>query len=115
MTKRLRQLTGHVIPDAKLSSIHNVQGLVEVLVCPPKAKKLAEEIQDQGELAELSNVKIYDRRVTPIDKDKEIGRWKIISQELEKRGLPVTGTGGHDKSVEKKWIDPRVPPRKSKR
>lgn len=74
-----------------------------MLVRPPKAKKLAEELAADGVLAGLPNVAVYGRRVTPIDKHKQVGRWKVIVQELEKRGLPVTGTGGHSKSIERRW------------
>jgi hypothetical protein len=42
-------------------------------------------------LVHLPNVKIYAKRQTPIDRHKEVGRWKIIEAELRKRGLPVTG------------------------
>jgi hypothetical protein len=42
-------------------------------------------------LLELPNVKIYDRRITPIDKEISVGRWKLIEEELKSRGLPVTG------------------------
>jgi hypothetical protein len=37
-----------------------------------------------------------------------VGRWKIIVKELEKRELPLTGTGDHGAPVEKKWIEGRV-------
>lgn len=60
-------------------------------------------IEAKGDLTELPNVKLYSRRVTPIDKEKMVGRWKVIVRELEKRGLPVTGTGGYEKNVESKW------------
>lgn len=60
-------------------------------------------IEAKGTLTELPNVKVYPRRVTPIDKEKMVGRWKVIVRELEKRDLPVTGTGGYGKSVEKRW------------
>lgn len=106
ITKRILQLTGHVIPDAKLPSIRTVEGLLAVLVKPPKPKKLAEEIHTSGELEQLPNVTVYDRRVTPIDKHKMVGRWKVIVKELERRGLPVTGTGKYGKTVESKWIKP---------
>jgi len=46
-----------------------------------------------NEAVDLPNVEIRERRYTPIDREKEIGRWKVIEQELEKRGLPVTGKG----------------------
>lgn len=103
ITKRILQLTGHLLPDAHLVSVRTVEGLLATLVRPPKAKSVAEELETDGTLASLPNVSVYNRRVTPIDKHKEVGRWKVIVHELEKRGLPATGTGGHDKSVERKW------------
>ena len=84
-----------------------VSSLLGVLVRPPKPKKLAEEIEANKNLTELPNVKFYPRRVTPIDKEKMAGRWKVIVRELGKRDLPVTGTGGYAKAVEKKWAGER--------
>ena len=37
------------------------------------------------------NVMVLSRRETPVDKEKEIGRWKLIEKELTERGLPVLG------------------------
>ncbi len=37
------------------------------------------------------NVMILSRRETPVDKEKEVGRWKLIERELRARGLPVLG------------------------
>jgi hypothetical protein len=102
--KRIQQLTGHVVPDGKLVGMKNIGALVAHVVKPPKAKKLAEEIQAKGDLLELPNVHVFPRRVTPVDKENMVGRWKIIERELEKRGLPVLGTGGYRKAVEKSWI-----------
>lgn len=62
-------------------------------------------MEAKGTLTELRNVKVYPRRVTPIDKEKMVGRWKVIVKELEKRQLPITGTGGYEKSAERKWAD----------
>ncbi|EPE07378.1 hypothetical protein F503_08029 [Ophiostoma piceae UAMH 11346] len=101
--KRIFQLTGHMMPDAQLALADDVAGLLAVLVRPPKAKKLAEELAKDGELAGLPNVAVYGRRVTPVDRHKMVGRWKVIVEELEKRDLPVTGTGGYSKAVERKW------------
>ena len=42
-------------------------------------------------LASLPNVRILPRRETPIDKEKRVGRWKVIEEELRDRGLPVLG------------------------
>ncbi len=35
------------------------------------------------------NVMISPRRETKVDREMEIGRWKVIKKELEDRGLPV--------------------------
>ncbi|KIW47877.1 uncharacterized protein PV06_00533 [Exophiala oligosperma] len=37
------------------------------------------------------NVMVLSRRETPVDKEKEIGRWKVIARELQSKGLPVLG------------------------
>ncbi|EXJ90259.1 hypothetical protein A1O1_03358 [Capronia coronata CBS 617.96] len=37
------------------------------------------------------NVMVLSRRETPVDKEKEVGRWKVIERELKARGLPVLG------------------------
>ncbi|CAK7245677.1 MAG: hypothetical protein STHCBS139747_007262 [Sporothrix thermara] len=103
INKRILQLTGHMLPDAQLATADTVGALLAVLVRPPKAKKLAEELAADGTLASLPNVSVYGRRVTPIDKHKAVGRWKVIVEELEKRELPVTGTGGYGKAIERKW------------
>jgi hypothetical protein len=56
----------------------------------------------------LSNVRVFPRRVTPIDKEQMVGRWKIIVKELEKRELPITGTAGYGPPIEKRWVEGRV-------
>lgn len=60
-------------------------------VSKPEPTKLAKSLKQNKQLKSLPNVKIMDRRFTPIDKEKETGRWKIIEDELTRRGLPVTG------------------------
>lgn len=37
---------------------------------------------------------VSGRRETPVDKEKEVGRWKVIVKELEKRQLPIPGRRG---------------------
>ncbi|KAK4165637.1 hypothetical protein QBC43DRAFT_260021 [Cladorrhinum sp. PSN259] len=103
--KRIHRLTGHMIPDGKLVAITNIDGLVKAVMTPPKPAKLAELVEQKALFSELPNVKVFPRRVTPIDKEKMVGRWKIIARELEEHGLPLTGTGGYGKSVEKKWVE----------
>ncbi|KAL8831710.1 MAG: hypothetical protein Q9191_000720 [Dirinaria sp. TL-2023a] len=91
--KRVMQLTGHRIPDPAIQDINSAKALVGQLVRKPKPKKLAERLTANGELSNLPNVKLRERRWTPIDKEKEVGRWKVIEEELRKRDLPITGHG----------------------
>ena len=97
-------MTGHILSDGKLTSIQTVANFMDALVTPPKPKKLAEQIEQSSILPELPNVKVYPRRVTPVDQEKMVGRWKVIQKELKKRELPVLGTGEHGKYVELKWL-----------
>lgn len=49
-------------------------------------------VKQTGKLEPLGpNVMVLPRRETPVDKQKEVGRWKIIEKELTARGLPVLG------------------------
>lgn len=41
-------------------------------------------------------MRVYTRRRTPVDKEKDIGRWKIIENELAARNLPIFGTNYPD-------------------
>jgi hypothetical protein len=91
--KRTMQLTGLWIPDAAIMPARTVKALLAHLVKPPKPRKLVEALVQKEELMNLPNVSIYANRVTPIDKHKSVGRWKVIERELTERGLPVTGNG----------------------
>jgi len=92
--KRTMQLTGLRIPDSAIKPSKTVQALLAHLVKPPKPRKLIDTLQQKEELLNLPNVSVYGKRITPIDKHKSVGRWKVIEQELIERGLPVTGHGG---------------------
>ncbi|EEP76778.1 predicted protein [Uncinocarpus reesii 1704] len=91
--KRASQLTGYRVPDPEISSVTEISSLLKLFTAAskPKPAKLADILIAEGKFAALPNVKIFDRRQTPIDQEKEVGRWKIIEEELTKRGLPVTG------------------------
>ena len=92
--KRYMVLTGQRVSDPAISSSKTIGELLHKLAAPPKPKKLAQTLSEDksnGPLAKLGNVKIFQRRVTPIDKEKQVGRWKVIEKELEKRDLPITG------------------------
>ena len=88
------QLTGKRIPDPLIQELNTAKALLGHLLAKPKPRKLADLLvkEDYG-LASLPNVEVVPRRFTPIDKEKEIGRWKVIEKELVRRGLPVTGNG----------------------
>ncbi len=97
-------MTGHRIPDGKLVAVATVDTFIKQVVEPPKPKKLFELVENNEMFKDQANVKVYPRRVTPIDKEQMVGRWKVIVKELRKRDLPITGTGDHGPPVEKKWI-----------
>ena len=84
--KRVMQLTGTRIPDPAIGSVTNAKILLSHLVKKPKPKKLADHLVSK-ELVELPNVQISKRRYGLIDKEKEVGRWKVITEELERFGL----------------------------
>ena len=52
----------------------------------------------------LSNVKVHSHKIRAIEKETVVCRWKVIEEELKKRGLPVTGTAGLSKNKERDWI-----------
>ncbi|KAH7019498.1 hypothetical protein EDB80DRAFT_700962 [Ilyonectria destructans] len=107
--KRLYQLTGRLIPDSKLGAARTAQHLMTLTVNPTKrGKKLAEILETQSNLPTLSNVKVHSRKVGPIDKEIAVGRWKVIEEELSKRGLPATGTAGLAKNKERDWLTGKV-------
>ncbi|TLS21402.1 uncharacterized protein PpBr36_10167 [Pyricularia pennisetigena] len=104
VTKRIQQLSGHILTDHKYWGKGHVNSLVQTLIQRPRPTKLAEELKMKSELLDLPNVTVHDRRYTRVDKHKATGRWKVIVRELEKRDLPVLGDGKYGRSVERSWI-----------
>ncbi|KAF2190977.1 hypothetical protein K469DRAFT_746439 [Zopfia rhizophila CBS 207.26] len=102
LIKRLTQLTGLRISDPHINDIRTLGDLYGHLnqAAKPKPKKLMQIIQEESkrnkrkkgmeELMRLPNVRLSDRRVTPVDRDREVGRWKVMEYALRERGLPVT-------------------------
>ncbi|CAN8098224.1 unnamed protein product [Discula destructiva] len=117
VAKRVFQLTGQAIPDAKLLHVTNVSGLLATVITPPPARRVYEAIQRHGELTKLPNVKVHEKRRTPVHKAKEVGRWKVVEKELAKHGLPVLGPDaeGGDKFREKEWYHGPQPAEKDKK
>lgn len=91
MLKRIIRSTGIRIPDSAIQPAKTAGAFLSHLITPPKPRKLAQALQDQKQFSSLRNVNVSGKRVTPIDKEKKVGRWKLIEQELTERGLPVTG------------------------
>ena len=84
-------LTGARIPDPVIRKLSTPSDIVHHLKEKPKPKKLAEALMGRPDVVTIPNIQFFDRRHTPIDKEKEVGRWKLIEEELQKKGLPVTG------------------------
>ncbi|KAI0184261.1 ribosomal subunit 39S-domain-containing protein [Xylaria flabelliformis] len=94
VTKRVFQLTGQLVPDHQLPSTTTVQALLRVLKKPLKPATLNEEIQKRHpDLLELPNVTVAAKRVTRGDKEKALGRFKIMQEEFKKRDIPGIGHG----------------------
>jgi hypothetical protein len=85
------QLTGVRLSDPDINKLDSIGDILGALAYVPPPEKLADVIVQREELLNLPNVKVYSRRVTPIDKEVSVGRWKLIENELLERDLPVTG------------------------
>lgn len=88
--KRVMQLTGIRLADPKIQRCDTAGKLFHELLQRPQPTKLADALKIDNELTTLNNVTFSSRRVGPIDKERQVGRWKVIERELENRGLPVT-------------------------
>lgn len=100
MVKGLAAATGYRISDFHLQSVKTWRGLKNTLLKNPPPKELYKRLKSSKAFVDLPNVALISKRVTPIDKEKAIGRWKLIEEELEERGLPVTG---HKTTVKKSF------------
>jgi hypothetical protein len=101
-------LTGNLIPDAKLGAVSTIQHLLTLGGKAPKAERLFDELEEKGRLQSLSNVKVHGRKIGAIDKEVAVGRWKVIEEELRKRGLPVTGIADMPKNKEHDWLTDKL-------
>jgi hypothetical protein len=81
------QLTGIRLPDAAIKSTNTAKVLLNHLITPPKPRKLFEALEQKGDLFELENVTVHPRRRCLKEKERDIGRWKIIKKEWMARGL----------------------------
>lgn len=85
------ELTGLHIPDPLIHKTQSAAFLISELTRPKAAATTYEALVRNERLSELKNVTFSPRRVTPIDKEKKVGRWKVIEAELRKRNLPIAG------------------------
>ncbi|KAL1618308.1 hypothetical protein SLS54_007285 [Diplodia seriata] len=91
VVKRVMQLTGTRISDPIIAKSDTAGILLSNITKKPQPTKLFEKLERDQVLSHLRNVKISPRRITPIDKEKQVGRWKVIEQKLLDKNLPVTG------------------------
>lgn len=87
-------MSGHHIPDAVITKATTMRTLFNALIpIVEKAtapKKLGEKLVASPKL-KLENVDVREKKVRKFDKEKAVGRWKVIEEELIARGLPVPG------------------------
>ena len=86
------------ISDYNLLNAKTLGDLRRALIDQYKPKKITQQLKVAESVQSLANVQVYASRRTPIHKEKAIGRWKLIEEELLERGLPVTG---HTTNVKK--------------
>lgn len=58
---------------------------------PEKPKKTAQALLANQNLVNLPNVKIRGHRETFVHREKEVGRWKVIEEELRERDIQPLG------------------------
>ncbi|WPH02832.1 Hypothetical protein R9X50_00570000 [Acrodontium crateriforme] len=91
IVKRILQITGKRLSDPVVSRATTVEDLYNAYRAPIVPKKLHQQPQIKEVKVSIPNVKVHKKKQTTMHQEQEIGRWKIIEQELEKRRLPVKG------------------------
>ena len=84
------------LSDPLISSATSLNDLYQAYKIKPAPKKLAQSPELQSLSSALPNITVHRSRVTPIKKEQQVGRWKVIEEELTRRGLPVTGSRWQD-------------------
>ncbi|KXT08108.1 hypothetical protein AC579_9208 [Pseudocercospora musae] len=94
IVREIIQFTGKRVPDLIISKARTANDLFRAVQAkePPKKLKDDPRVQELGASEDLPNVRVYATKRTPVHKETEIGRWKVIEDELKLRGLPVFGT-----------------------
>ncbi|KAM0721116.1 hypothetical protein Q7P37_003402 [Cladosporium fusiforme] len=79
-------------PDPAISSVTSLSDLYLAYKRKPEPKKLRDSKQLHKVNLDFPNVVVHKARQSPIHKDIQVGRWKLIEEELLARDLPVTGS-----------------------
>ncbi|KAI4719177.1 dihydroxy-acid and 6-phosphogluconate dehydratase [Aureobasidium sp. EXF-10727] len=93
LTKALRATTKMQIPDIIMHRASTLKDFQQAILFKPKPKKLSFALLDNPELMANKNIQVRGGRQTSVHKDRAVGRWKVIEEELVNRGLPVFGHG----------------------
>lgn len=116
MTKRVKYLTGRTIPDhvinksttafilltniARIEPATTVHQAVTRTHEPQKDLAGFRAVKHPGPaLLTMPNVSFSGRRKNKVDREVEVGRWKVIEHELSRRGLPVFSSGKPDRRL----------------
>lgn len=86
------QVTGKRVPDSVVSRATTVEDLYNAYKTPVAPKKLHQQPQMKEVKVSIPNVKVHRKKQKMMHQERAIGRWKVIEQELEKRGIPTKGT-----------------------
>lgn len=81
------------IPDIVMHRATTLKDFQQAILTKPKPKKLAFTLLANEELMANRNIQVRGGRQTPVHKDRAVGRWKLIEEELVNKGLPVFGHG----------------------
>ena len=94
LSKRILSLTGNRIPDYQLNATRTLADLFSSLlaISKPKATKVVQKLMESDnaiKLTKLPNVNFRTKTIGPAEKEKRMGRWKVIKYALTERELPV--------------------------
>jgi hypothetical protein len=81
------------ISDIVMHRATTLKDFQQAILTKPKPKKLSFALLANDELMANRNIQVRGGRQTPVHKDRAVGRWKLIEEELVNRGLPVFGHG----------------------
>lgn len=84
------QLTGNRVPDILISNAKDFQQLHKAFATKEAPKKL-HDTRELQQLGDVANIQVHASRRTRVHRDKEIGRWKLIEEEMNVRNMPTRG------------------------